>query len=51
MTVEQQISLEEQINQVETDLFLLKEEKIPDNREIHRLEKKLSELQDKLNEG
>ena len=51
MTVEQQISLEEEISQLETDLFLLKEQKNPDVREIHRIEKKLEDLNERLTSG
>lgn len=51
MTVEQQLSIEEEISQLETDLFLLKEQKNPDNREIHRIEKRLEDLNERLTSG
>ena len=41
MTVEQQISLEEEISQLETEIFLMENEEFPDNREINKLKNNL----------
>lgn len=51
MTVEQQISLEEEISQLETEIFLMENEEFPDNREINKLKKQLEDLNERLTSG
>jgi len=51
MTVEQQISLEEEISQLETEIFLMENEEFPDNRLINKLKKQLEDLNERLTSG